>query len=713
MKNNHLKDKISNSSHLSDEEKFTVLSSILTLFLNRKTESLGREFTIRILEQGQYYSGFSTIIRSMVRKSGLFPYLKSEFENITLNEELLLSSYKPINRPDDFYFHSLQKKVYSYLLDNKNVVLSASTSVGKSAIIDSLIYSLNFKKIVIIVPTIALIDETRRRLSNLLASNYQVISHGSQEASKTNVIYVLTQERVLERNDLDNIDLLILDEFYKLNIDSNDDFRAITLNVAFSYLIKNSKQFYLIGPNIKSITGLNFLNDSYVFLPSDFSTVALNIYEYNLSSDSEVRTAKVLELLQFDESCTLIYCQSPQSTVRLANELIISNKLNTKNRSKKIYDAFIDWIDENYHKDWIVSKALKKGIGIHHGALPRAIQQEMIKLFNLGEIKVLLCTSTIIEGVNTSAKNVIIYDRRNANPVVSMFTYKNIQGRAGRMGRYFVGNVHCLEKSPVESDDDSDVIVASGVQSNDSPLNLLCGLDNDLLTEGSKDRLNLFKNNSLIPFEILKKNTKYNPELIFDLAYFLKEKMNDGWGDIMWSGIPNKKQTYFLCRCILILESRSLGRVRLGDIEDLVPIIIQYMNAGSYGDFIKSKIEYYEDKTDISDTIDWLLAFLRNSVGHNIPYAINLTSQLIHSLCISYGYKDSHDYGLVMHKMENFHLPGVYSALDEFGVPIQVVEKIVDNNNPEQDLDTLIMVIQQRKFERLNSIEKYFLGNLN
>ncbi|WFW12328.1 DEAD/DEAH box helicase [Citrobacter freundii] len=713
MNHNDLKEQISNSVSLTEEEKFRLLSSILTLFLNRKTENIGREFTIRILEQFKYYNEFSIIIRSMVRKSGLYPYLKSEFQSLTLNEELLLSSYKPSNRPDEFVFHSLQKKVYTYLLDKKNVVLSASTSVGKSAIVDSLVYSQVFNKIVIIVPTIALIDETRRRLSGLKESNFQIISHGSQKAHSKNLIYVLTQERVLERDDLENIDLLILDEFYKLNIDNDDDFRAITLNVAFSFLMKNSKQFYLIGPNIKSIVGLSFLSNNYIFLSSDFSTVALNVYEYNLPLDSAVRTAKVIDILKSDESCTLIYCQSPPSTVRLANDLILNYVSNIESSISNDRNAFIAWIDDNYHDNWIVSKALKKGIGIHHGALPRAIQQEMIKLFNAGDIKILLCTSTIIEGVNTSAKNVIIYDRRNSNPVVSMFTYKNIQGRAGRMGRYFVGNVHCLEKRPEESDDDSDVVVASGVQSTDSPLNLLCGLDSDILTEDSRDRLLNFQENNLIPFEIFKKNTKYNPGLIFELTSFIQGKMNGGWSDIMWSGLPNKSQTYFLCRCLLILESKSLSRARLGNIDDLAPVITQYINSGSYGDFLKSKIEYYEHKSDISDTIDWLLAFLRNSIGHNIPYAVSLTSQLIHSLCVSYGYKDNHDYGLIMHKMENYHLPGVYSALDEFGVPIQVVEKIVDNSFSELDLDSLLKEIKKGNYRNLKSIERYFLGNLN
>ena len=36
------------------------------------------------------------------------------------------------------------------------------------------------------------------------------------------------------------------------------------------------------------------------------------------------------------------------------------------------------------------------------------IQQEIISLFNQNILKILICTTTITEGVNTTAKNVIV-----------------------------------------------------------------------------------------------------------------------------------------------------------------------------------------------------------------------------------------------------------------------------------------------------------------
>ncbi|WP_369674476.1 hypothetical protein, partial [Enterococcus faecium] len=70
--------------------------------------------------------------------------------------------------------------------------MSAPTSMGKSAIVDALLASNNFNKIVIVVPTIALIDETRRRIQARFGSTYQIIHHGSQVKRKDKVIYVFT-----------------------------------------------------------------------------------------------------------------------------------------------------------------------------------------------------------------------------------------------------------------------------------------------------------------------------------------------------------------------------------------------------------------------------------------------------------------------------------------------------------------------------------------
>jgi hypothetical protein len=133
---------------------------------------------------------------------------------------------------------------------------------------------------------------------------------------------------------------------------------------------------------------------------------------------------------------------------------------------------------------------------IHHGGVPRALQQYFIRLFNARKIPFLLCTSTIIEGGNTVAKNVIVYDRRKSRDVLEHFTYKNIEGRAGRMNQYFVGKVYVLESPPPNQSFTVEFPV--GAQRAGTPLSLLLSLPDEDLEPVSQTRIEeLFKNSSV------------------------------------------------------------------------------------------------------------------------------------------------------------------------------------------------------------------------
>ncbi len=59
-----------------------------------------------------------------------------------------------------------------------------------------------------------------------------------------------------------------------------------------------------------------------------------------------------------------------------------------------------------------------------------------VRLFNTGELPVLICTSTLIEGVNTAAKSVLIFDKKIDRRDYDFFTFSNIKGRAGRLGQH-------------------------------------------------------------------------------------------------------------------------------------------------------------------------------------------------------------------------------------------------------------------------------------
>ncbi|WP_322981406.1 DEAD/DEAH box helicase [Pseudomonas sp. C11] len=238
------------------------LLSELSLIVNKSDpEWEGRDLVIRALDKLALFDQVEqSLLFSLVRAVGLFPYISKYLDVISYSDRLAVEMHRVEGVEKGLVFHRLQAHVFSLLMQGRNVVLSASTSAGKSLVIDAVLAQRDFRKVVVIVPTIALIDETRRRLTRRFRSRCNVITHQSQEAAPgvTNV-YLLTQERVLQRDDLDDVDFVVIDEFYKLDLasDGHENDRAIDLSLAFHKLAKQKAQFYLLGPHIQNIQGLD------------------------------------------------------------------------------------------------------------------------------------------------------------------------------------------------------------------------------------------------------------------------------------------------------------------------------------------------------------------------------------------------------------------------------------------------------------------------
>ena len=112
-----------------------------------------------------------------------------------------------------------------------------------------------------------------------------------------------------------------------------------------------------------------------------------------------------------------------------------------KEINNESFNIFLEHIKNRFSPEWIVYKSLCKGIGIHHGLIPKYIQKEIIRFFNLGFLKILISTTTITEGVNTSAKNLIVTSNSKGSKDLKVFDAKNIAGRAGRLNYHYSGNI--------------------------------------------------------------------------------------------------------------------------------------------------------------------------------------------------------------------------------------------------------------------------------
>ncbi len=344
--------------------------------------------------------------------------------------------------------------VLKHLLDGTNIAVSAPTSFGKSLIIDAYIAIRKPKNVLILVPTIALTDETRRRLSRKFSAEYKIVTTVDVELGERNIL-IFPQERAIHYfSKLDKLDLLVVDEFYKASRDFDKE-RCPALLKAMMKLGSIADQKYYLAPNISRLSDNPFTKDM-LFLRLDFNTVFLEKHELyrEIKKDSQKKSDFLIEILGKKRSKSLIYAGTYSNIERVSNLLLEK----TEELGSDLLAGFSDWLAKNYDPNWILTALVKRGAGIHTGRLHRSLSQIQVRLFEeLEGLQTIVSTSSIIEGVNTSAENVIVWSNKNGTLKLNDFTYRNIIGRGGRMFRHFIGNIYILEEPPLPTDTQLDL----------------------------------------------------------------------------------------------------------------------------------------------------------------------------------------------------------------------------------------------------------------
>lgn len=89
---------------------------------------------------------------------------------------------------------------------------------------------------------------------------------------------------------------------------------------------------------------------------------------------------------------------------------------------------------------------LENGTAFHNSDLSRDERVIVEKAFRRGEIKVIAATTTLAMGINTPASDVIVVGLDHPNSPYSIAEYKNLVGRAGRLGFSEKGTSYLIAK---------------------------------------------------------------------------------------------------------------------------------------------------------------------------------------------------------------------------------------------------------------------------
>ncbi|GHU56505.1 hypothetical protein FACS189411_07280 [Bacteroidia bacterium] len=682
----------------SEIDKFSIIKEVSNLVNTNPV--VGQEFVLRVLARMQEFSEYEYIVNGLIRQVGLFPYLDEE--KLSFRDTIAYEAHRPKGFEENIVFHHAQAEIYYLLLQKENVVLSAPTSFGKSLIIDSIIASQNYSNIVIIVPTIALIDETRKRLSKF-KSLYKIITHPSQSFSQKNV-FILTQERAIEIIPNINVDFFVIDEFYKLSPQKTDQDRCHILNQVFYSLVKKGAQFYLLGPNIERVTTDLLENIKYKFIRTDYKTVVSERHQVKVM-DGEGAMERLIKLSSSLCEPTLIFCQSPASANKVANAFLASEKFHKTQTNVELSK----WIKDNYHPQWILPNCLERGIGIHHGKVPRAIAQKCIKLFNEEKINYLICTSTLIEGVNTKAKNVIIYDNKIAQTKFDYFTFNNICGRSGRMFSHFIGNIFLFHEPPIAELPLVDFPIFS--QNDDVPEKLLININEEDLKDSSKQKLKKYYEQNILSKETLRRNSYIELDKQIELASSIQKNIPKIHPFLKWNQYPTNDQLKFICKVIwkfIISSQKMIYGVSSG--EQLHFRINQFRDAGSIKNFINTIINGKQDIDGINDAIELSFDIQRHWINFQFPRYLMSVGDIANDIFTKNNLALC-DYSYFASLVECYFMSPYVVPLDEYGLPTQISQKIGKEIQISSNIDEALAQLKAfiPKSNRFTDIEKEFV----
>jgi len=107
-----------------------------------------------------------------------------------------------------------------------------------------------------------------------------------------------------------------------------------------------------------------------------------------------------------------------------------------------------EYLAAEYGTDWTGTKCIEHGVVLHHGDIPQETREILEGLVRDQDVKLVVCTSTLAEGVNLPIRTLVLYSvqRRQGNGQMQNMLardIKNLVGRAGRAGANTKGLVIC------------------------------------------------------------------------------------------------------------------------------------------------------------------------------------------------------------------------------------------------------------------------------
>jgi hypothetical protein len=384
--------------------------------------------------------------------------------------------------------NEFQQRFWSGATDHDWLSASAPTASGKTFLVLQWLLdhvrSTEAKVAVYLAPTRALVSEIEANLKRLIGNSPSIEvsslplreKYDAAREGGAKLILVFTQERLhLLANilrDALKIEILIVDEAHKIG----DNQRGVILQDAVERACRSNPALKLLFISPATQNPEELLVDApdgvrTVAIESDAPMVLQNLilaeqvprkpkrWKLSARRQDTLLPVGVLELASSPASVrkrlafiaaaagerggTLVYANGAAESEEIAD--LISQWL-VPGESDSELAALAELAREGVHPKFRLARVVERGVAFHYGNMPSLIRLEVERLFRAGKIRFLVCTSTLIEGVNLSCRTIVLRGpRKGMGHPMEAHDFWNLAGRAGRWGDEFQGNIICID----------------------------------------------------------------------------------------------------------------------------------------------------------------------------------------------------------------------------------------------------------------------------
>ncbi|PZC85504.1 hypothetical protein B5X24_HaOG216612 [Helicoverpa armigera] len=367
------------------------------------------------------------------------------------------------------------------LFDCCNLVYSAPTSAGKTLVAEILTIKTILerqKKVIIILPFVSIVREKMFYLQDILSSSGIRVEGfmGSQSPPgglQAVHVAICTIEKanslvnkLLDEGTISELGAIIVDELHLLSDPSRGYLLELLLTkIKYVTSMSDDNKIQIVGmsatlPNLESLA--NWLNAE-LFI-TQFRPIPLHEYclvgnkyydklgacvttvDMSLTAEGDNVLKICLETIK-DGCSVLIFCMTKNWCESLAQSVASSffklgcedsqagQVLRSQLKSDNISEVLEQLKNCPVGLDQVLKKTVSFGVAYHHAGLTFDERDIVEGGFKTGAIRVLVATSTLSSGVNLPARKVIIRSPVFQRQPINILTYKQMIGRAGRMGK--------------------------------------------------------------------------------------------------------------------------------------------------------------------------------------------------------------------------------------------------------------------------------------